>query len=159
MRLCANPFNVVAPGKRPRVTLTPTLALKDGKPLYCFSVQGGDTQEQNLLQFFLNMTEFGMNVQEAAEAPNINTYQFYLSLGDQNRKPRPGVILLNSKTPEWTQKELKQMGYTLRFSDRTSGPITAIYLDAKHGSFWAVPVTLKMITALAGECCPSHASE
>jgi gamma-glutamyltranspeptidase/glutathione hydrolase len=82
------------------------------------------------------MTEFGMNVQEAAEAPNINTYQFYLSLGDQNRKPRPGVILLNSKTPEWTQKELKQMGYTLRFSDRTSGPITAIYLDAKHGSFW-----------------------
>ncbi len=131
-----NPFNVVVPGKRPRVTLTPTLALKDNKPLYCFSMQGGDTQEQNLLQFFLNMSEFGMNVQEATEAPNFNTYQFYLSLGDQDRKPRPGMILLNSITPAWTQKELKQMGYILRFSDRTSGPITAIYLDNKHGSFW-----------------------
>lgn len=131
-----NPFNVVQPGKRPRVTLTPTLALKDGKPLYCFSVQGGDTQDQNLLQFFLNMTEFGMNVQEATEAPNINTYQFFLSLGDQDRKPKPGVILVNNSTPAWTQKELRQMGYTLRFADRTSGPITAIYLDNKHGSFW-----------------------
>lgn len=131
-----NPFNVVQPGKRPRVTLTPTLALKDGKPLYCFSVQGGDTQDQNLLQFFLNMTEFGMNVQEATEAPNINTYQFFLSLGDQDRKPKPGVILLNNNTPAWTQKDLKQMGYTLRFADRTSGPITAIYLDNKHGTFW-----------------------
>jgi gamma-glutamyltranspeptidase / glutathione hydrolase len=131
-----NPFNVVAPGKRPRVTLTPTLALKDSQPLYCFSVQGGDTQEQNLLQFFLNMSEFGMNVQEATEAPNFNTYQFYLSLGDQDRKPNPGVILLNSITPAWTQKELRQMGYILRFADRTSGPITAIYIDNKHGSFW-----------------------
>lgn len=131
-----NPFNVVAPGKRPRVTLTPTLALKDGKPLYCFSVQGGDTQDQNLLQFFLNMTEFGMNVQEATEAPNFNTYQFYLSLGDQDRKPKPGVILLNNNTPAWTQNELRQMGYSLRFADRTSGPITAIYFDFKHGSFW-----------------------
>src|SRR6185312_9023240 len=53
-----NPFNVVAPGKRPRVTLTPTLALKEGKPYLCFSVQGGDTQDQNLLQFFLNVVEF-----------------------------------------------------------------------------------------------------
>ena len=47
-----NPFNVIAPGKRPRVTLTPTLALKDGKPFLSFAVQGGDTQDQNLLQFF-----------------------------------------------------------------------------------------------------------
>ena len=68
-----NPFNVVEPGKRPRVTLTPTLALKDGKPFLSFAVQGGDTQDQNLLQFFLNMVEFGMTVQEAVEAPNINT--------------------------------------------------------------------------------------
>ncbi len=50
-----NPFNVVEPGKRPRVTLTPTLAMKDGKPFLSFAVQGGDTQDQNLLQFFLNM--------------------------------------------------------------------------------------------------------
>ena len=54
------PFNVVEPGKRPRVTLTPTLAVKDGKPWMVFSVQGGDSQDQNLLQYFLNVVEFGM---------------------------------------------------------------------------------------------------
>ena len=63
-----NPYNVVAPGKQPRVTLTPTLALKDGLPHLASAVQGADTQDQNLLQFFLNVVEFGMNVQQAAEA-------------------------------------------------------------------------------------------
>ena len=131
-----NPFNVLEPGKRPRVTLTPTLALKDGKPFLSFAVQGGDTQDQNLLQFFLDVVEFGMNVQEAVEAPNINSDQLYLSLGGENRKPKPGFILLNSNTPDWIRKELRQMGYTLSFEDRTSGPINAIYFDWKHGSFW-----------------------
>jgi gamma-glutamyltranspeptidase/glutathione hydrolase len=131
-----NPFNVVAPGKRPRVTLTPTLAFKDNKPIYCFSVQGGDTQDQNLLQFFLNMSEFGMNVQEATEAANINTYQLRLSLGNQDREPRPGNMLLRTDTPASTKAELKQMGYTLRFANRTSGPITAIFIDTLHGSLW-----------------------
>jgi gamma-glutamyltranspeptidase / glutathione hydrolase len=131
-----NPFNVVAPGKQPRVTLTPTLALKDGKPFLSFAVQGGDSQDQNLLQFFLNVVEFGMNVQEAAEAPNINSYQLYLSLGDENRKPQPGAILLHSSTPGFIRKELFNMGYKLSFDERTSGPINAIYFDWKHGSFW-----------------------
>ncbi|MEJ7912541.1 MAG: gamma-glutamyltransferase [Chitinophagaceae bacterium] len=134
-----NPFNVVAPGKRPRVTLTPTMALKDGKPFLSFAVQGGDTQEQNLLQFFLNMTEFGMTVQEAAEAANINTNQLWLSLGGtktDDRKPRPGHILLHNTTPETVRADLKKMGYVLSFDDRTSGPINAIYFDWEHGSFW-----------------------
>lgn len=134
-----NPFNVVAPGKRPRVTLTPTLALKDGKPFVSFAVQGGDTQDQNLLQFFLNIVEFGMNVQEACEAPNINTNQLWLSLGGNktdDRKPKAGSLLLHEATPEWVRKELRQMGYTLSFDDRTSGPINAIFFDWKHGSMW-----------------------
>lgn len=134
-----NPFNVVAPGKRPRVTLTPTLALKNGKPYLSFAVQGGDTQDQNLLQFFLNVVEFGMNVQQAAEAANINSNQLWLSLGGtktDDRKPKPGNILLHDKTPEKVRNELRQMGYTLSFDDRTSGPINAIYFDWKHGSFW-----------------------
>ncbi len=134
-----NPFNVVAPGKRPRVTLTPTLAMKDGKPFLSFAVQGGDTQEQNLLQFFLNVVEFGMNVQQAAEAGNINTNQLWLSLGGtkrEDRMPRPGSILLQDKTPEKVREELKKLGYTLRFDDRTSGPINAIFFDWKHSSFW-----------------------
>ncbi|HKH60429.1 MAG TPA: gamma-glutamyltransferase [Flavitalea sp.] len=134
-----NPFNVVAPGKRPRVTLTPTLALQNGKPFLSFAVQGGDTQDQNLLQCFLNVVEFGMSVQQAVEAANINTNQLWLSLGGttiDDRKPRPGSILLNDKTPEAVRSELKKMGYTLTFDDRTSGPINAIYFDWKHGSFW-----------------------
>jgi gamma-glutamyltranspeptidase/glutathione hydrolase len=134
-----NPFNVVAPGKRPRVTLTPSLALKDGKPFLSFAVQGGDTQDQNLLQFFLNIVEFGMTVQQAVEAANINTNQLWLSLGGtktDDRKPIPGQILLQDKTPQSVRDELKRMGYILNFDDRTSGPINAIYFDWKHGSFW-----------------------
>ena len=134
-----NPFNVVAPGKRPRVTLTPSMALKEGKPYLSFAVQGGDTQDQNLLQFFLNMVEFGMTVQRASEAANINTNQLWLSLGGSktsDRQPKPGQILLHDSTPEDVRNELKKMGYTLSFDDRTSGPINAIYFDWKHGSFW-----------------------
>lgn len=134
-----NPFNVVAPGKRPRVTLTPTLALKGGKPFLSFAVQGGDTQDQNLLQFFLNMVEFDMTVQRACEAANINSNQLWLSLGGtkiSDRKPRPGNLLLGNSTPEAVRTELKKMGYNLSFGDRTSGPINAIYFDWKHGSLW-----------------------
>jgi gamma-glutamyltranspeptidase / glutathione hydrolase len=134
-----NPFNVVEPGKRPRVTLTPTMALKNGKPFLSFAVQGGDTQDQNLLQFFLNMVEFDMTVQRACEAANINSNQLWLSLGGtkiSDRKPRPGNLLLGNNTPEAVRAELKKMGYTLSFGDRTSGPINAIYFDWKHGSLW-----------------------
>jgi gamma-glutamyltranspeptidase / glutathione hydrolase len=134
-----NPFNVVAPGKRPRVTLTPSLAMKDGKPYASFAVQGGDTQDQNLLQFFLNMVEFNMTVQQSCEAANINTNQLWLSLGGMkmdDRKPKPGSLLLSSRTPEAVRTELKNMGYTLSFDDRSSGPINAIWFDWKHGSFW-----------------------
>ncbi len=134
-----DPFNVIQPGKQPRVTLTPTLALKDGKPFLCFGVQGGDTQDQNLLQFFLNMVEFGMTVQQSTEAANFNTDQLWLSLGGtqiKDRKPRAGSILLSNTTPQNVRDDLKKMGYTLTFGDRTSGPINAIYLDDKHKTLW-----------------------
>lgn len=134
-----NPFNVVAPGKRPRVTLTPSMALKDGKPYLSFAVQGGDTQDQNLLQFFLNMVEFGMTVQQASEAENINTNQLWLSLGGtkiKDRQPRVGDLLLSARTPEPTRDALKKMGYKLSFGQRTSGPINAIFIDKQHKSLW-----------------------
>jgi gamma-glutamyltranspeptidase/glutathione hydrolase len=134
-----NPFNVVAPGKRPRVTLSPSLALKDGKPYLASAVQGGDTQDQNLLQFFLNVTEFGMNVQQATEAANFNTNQLWLSLGGmktEDRMPKPGQLLLNDNTKDAVKEELKKMGYILSFDDRTSGPINAIFFDWKHNTLW-----------------------
>jgi gamma-glutamyltranspeptidase / glutathione hydrolase len=129
-----NPFNVLQPGKRPRATLTPSLALKDGLPFLSFAVQGGDSQDQNLLQFFLNVLEFGMNVQEATEAANFNSFQMRDSFG--NHESRPGRILLSDTMPPWTQKELKDMGYDLTFGARTSGPINAIYFDRQHGTMW-----------------------
>jgi gamma-glutamyltranspeptidase/glutathione hydrolase len=97
-------------------------------------VQGGDSQDQNLLQFFLNMVEFGMGVQRATEAPNINSFQMRSSFGEH--ESRPGRLLLANSTPQAIRDELTKMGYTLVFEERTSGPITAIFLDQMHKTFW-----------------------
>jgi gamma-glutamyltranspeptidase/glutathione hydrolase len=129
-----NPFNVLEPGKHPRATLTPTLALKDGKPYLSFAVQGGDSQDQNLLQFFLNVVEFGMNVQEACEAPNINSYQMRSSFGAHDA--RPGKMLINEQLPAWVRTELGKMGYSFEVKPRTTGPINAIFFDQPHGTLW-----------------------
>lgn len=129
-----NPFNVVAPGKRPRVTLTPTLAVRDGAPWLAFAVQGGDTQEQNLLQFFLDIVEFGMSVQEATEAANIVSYQMKSSFG--RHESQPGRLTVNEQVPEWVRAELRRMGYRVDAERLTSGPINAILFDRAHGTMW-----------------------
>ena len=127
-------FNVIEPGKRPRVTLTPTLALKDGKPYLAFAVQGGDSQDQNLLQFFLNIVEFGMTVQQSVEAPNINSYQMRSSFGAH--EARPGLMEAATSLPDSVRTALQSMGYTLQYVQRSSGPINAILFDSKHGTMW-----------------------
>ncbi len=129
-----NPYNVLEPGKRPRATLTPSMALKDGKPYLVFSVQGGDTQDQNLLQFFLNVVEFGMSIQEASEAANITSYQMRDSFGQH--ESFPGRVTLNTETPPWVRSELERMGYKPEYEERTSGPLTAIFVDRAHGTLW-----------------------
>ena len=129
-----NPFNVVEPGKRPRATLTPGLALKEGKPYLSFAVQGGDTQDQNLLQFFLDVVEFGMTVQQACEAPNITSYQMRNSF-DQH-ETLPGRLDINERVPPEVREKLAAMGYKLTVRKYTSGPINAIFFDRKHGTFW-----------------------
>jgi gamma-glutamyltranspeptidase/glutathione hydrolase len=103
-------------------------------PFLSFAVQGGDTQDQNLLQFFLNVVEFGMTPQEAAEAPNINSAQMRSSFGAH--EARPGRLLVASSTPDSVRARLEQMGYTLEFEERTSGPINAILFDRAHGTMW-----------------------
>jgi len=133
-----NPYNVLEPGKRPRATLTPSMAFKDGKPFLSFAVQGGDAQDQNLLQFFLNMVEFGMNVQEAAEADNFLSFQLHDSFGEH--KMEPGRLVVNESVPEFTRDQLAKMGYNVEVGmfgnrDRTSGPINAIYFDNENGTF------------------------
>lgn len=128
------PYNVIEPGKRPRVTLTPTLALKDGAPYLAFAVQGGDSQDQNLLQFFLNVVEFGMTVQQAVEAPNMNSFQMRSSFG--MHETAPGKMLVATSLPDSTRAALRAMGYTLEFTARTSGPINAIFIDQAHHTLW-----------------------
>ncbi|TDF37359.1 gamma-glutamyltransferase family protein [Alteromonadaceae bacterium M269] len=129
-----NPYNVLRPGQRPRATLTPGMALKDGKPYLSFAVQGGDSQDQNLLQFFLNMVEFDMNVQQAVEAANINSYQMQSSFGDH--QSQPGRLLIRDDVPNWVVEDLEKKGYKVEFAKRTSGPITAIYFDEENGTMW-----------------------
>jgi len=128
-----NPYNVIEPGKRPRVTLTPTLALKDGKPFLAFSVQGGDSQEQNLLQFFLNVVEFGMTAQQAVESAGIVSYQMHSSFDDH--RSEPGRLVVRADVPPWVRGELTKMGYRVETAARTSGPITAIFIDRERGGF------------------------
>jgi gamma-glutamyltranspeptidase/glutathione hydrolase len=129
-----NPFNVIEPGKRPRATLTPTITLKDGRPFLSVAVQGGDTQDQNTLQCFLNVVEFGINVQQAVEAANFTSYQMRNSFS--NHYSIPGRLLLNESVPDSVREELREMGYELTFRRLTSGPLNAIYFDWEHGSFW-----------------------
>ncbi len=129
-----NPYNLVEPGKRPRATLTPGMAFKEGEPFLSFAVQGGDTQDQNLLQFFLNVVEFGMNVQQAAEAPNIVSYQMQSSFGAH--RAEPGRLVVREDVPVWVRDELERKGYRVETRQRTSGPINAIYFDREHGTMW-----------------------
>ncbi len=129
-----NPFNVLEPGKRPRATLSPTIALRNGKPYLAFAVQGGDSQDQNLLQFFLDMRLFGMNVQQATEAANFNSYQMMSSFG--THEAQPGRLLVRADMPKWAVNELEQMGYDVETAAETSGPITAIYFDQLHDTLW-----------------------
>ncbi len=128
-----NPFNVLAPGKRPRVTLSPGMATLLGRPYLAFGVQGGDAQEQNGLQLFLNIFEFDMTVQEACEAANFNTYQARASF--DKHEAQSGKLLINEEVPSWVRRELLRMGYRLELRAKTSGPITAIYFDWEHNTF------------------------
>jgi gamma-glutamyltranspeptidase / glutathione hydrolase len=75
-----------------------------------------------------------MNVQQAVEAANINSFQLRGSFGEHESSP--GRLLLQEDTPPWVRGELKEMGYSLTFAERTSGPINAIFFDWVHGSFW-----------------------
>jgi gamma-glutamyltranspeptidase/glutathione hydrolase len=97
-----------------------------------FSVQGGDTQDQNLLQFFLNVVEFGMDVQQAVEAHNITSYQMQSSFGAHQAEP--GRIAVTPLVSPWSRAELTRMGYQVETVERTYSPITAIWFDREHGT-------------------------
>jgi gamma-glutamyltranspeptidase/glutathione hydrolase len=128
-----NSPNVVAPGKRPRVTLTPTLVVKDGQPFMVLSTPGGDNQDQALLQVLLNVIEFGMNPQEAVEAPRFDT-QHYVSSFD-NHEFLAGVLNVESRIAPEVIDQLKARGHkiTVQTAWGTGSSPTVIMYDAKNG--------------------------
>jgi gamma-glutamyltranspeptidase/glutathione hydrolase len=104
--------NSLRPGKRPRTSLTPTLATLEGRPYMAFGSPGGDCQDQWALQFFLNVTDFGMSLQEAAEAPTFFTAHFPSSF--YPRRAEPGVVCVESRIPDAVRMELQGRGHVVR---------------------------------------------
>jgi len=111
--------NALAPGKRPRTTLTPSLAFTEGRPWMAFGSPGGDCQDQWALQFFLNVVEFGMSLQEAVEAPTFWTAHFPSSF--HPRAAEPGVLYLEGRIEERVRRELEARGHIVREAGRWSG--------------------------------------
>lgn len=129
----ANSPNVIAPGKRPRITLTPTLVLKAGEPFMVLSTPGGDNQDQALIQVFLNVVEFGMNPQEAVEAPRFDTQHFVSSFDDHAFLP--GSLNLESRIGIKNIQELSRLGHKVKVQGEwgTLSSPTVILYDPKTG--------------------------
>ncbi len=104
--------NVLVGGKRPRTTLTPTIVLKDGKPFLAIGTPGGDNQDQQILNVLLNLIVFKMGLQEAIEAPRINSLHFHASFG--NHASQPGVLEVESRIGQEVLAELSARGHKLR---------------------------------------------
>ncbi len=124
--------NALAPGKRPRSTLTPTLILKDGKPFLAVGSPGGDDQPMRIMQTFLNIVEFGMNVQAAIEAPRWTTSSFPASPFPHTMKT--GEVGLEDRVAEDVRKELERRGHKITMRGPWSlGATSAILIDPKTG--------------------------
>jgi gamma-glutamyltranspeptidase/glutathione hydrolase len=120
--------NELQPGKRPRVTLSPTLILKDGQPFAALSTPGGDNQDQAMVQVLLNILEFGMNPQEAVEAARFETQHFVSSFDDH--KFSPGSLTLEKRFGEATAEALKKRGHKVQINADfapTSAPTIVLY--------------------------------
>ena len=114
----------LVPGKRPRTTLSPTLALRDGKPYVVWGSPGGDQQDQWNTQFFLRHVHAGMNLQEAIDAPAWHSEHFPISFWP--RTARPGVLVVESRVGEETIKELRKRGHEVEVGPAWSeGRLTA----------------------------------
>jgi gamma-glutamyltranspeptidase/glutathione hydrolase len=123
--------NQLAPGKRPRVTLSPTIVLKDGEPFLALSTPGGDNQDQALLQTLLNIIDFGMTPQEAVEAPRFQTEHFYSSFGGHDFNP--GKLNLESRIPKATADKLAAQGHKVTVTGDWSNGSAPVVIQAADG--------------------------
>jgi gamma-glutamyltranspeptidase / glutathione hydrolase len=116
------------PGKRPRSTLSPTMALRDGEPYLSWGTPGGDQQDQWIPQFFLRHVHAGMNLQQAIDAPAWHTEHFPSSFWP--RTSRPGVVVVEGRVPVATVEELRRRGHIVEIGpDWSEGRLTAASRD------------------------------
>ncbi len=121
----------LAPGKRPRTTLSPTLALRDGDAYLAWGSPGGDQQDQWITQFFLRHVHAGMNLQEAIDAPAWHSEHFPISFWP--RTSRPGVLQIEKRVPKETRDELTKRGHIIEVEPEWSeGRLTAASKDGKR---------------------------
>jgi gamma-glutamyltranspeptidase/glutathione hydrolase len=116
--------SALAPGKRPRTTLTPSMALRDGEPYLAWGSPGGDQQDQWTAQFFLRHVHAGMNLQESIDAPAWHSEHFATSFWP--REARPGVLVVEGRLGEATIKDLRRRGHEVEVGpDWSEGRLTA----------------------------------
>jgi gamma-glutamyltranspeptidase/glutathione hydrolase len=128
--------NVVAPKKRPRITLTPTILLKDSRPYLAIATPGGDSQDQQNLNVLLAHIDFGLRIQEAIEAPRLNSEHMRQSFRDH--REQPGVLTIESRVPWDVLEELRRRGHDLRIVGpfRMPTAITAVGIDPQTGTLF-----------------------
>ena len=124
--------NALAPSKRPRATLTPSLVTKNGEPFMVFGTPGGDAQDQWTLQFFLNYVDFGMNLQEALDAATVHSVHFPSSFYPRQRFP--GRVIAESRIPVGVTNDLAQRGHEVIMTGGWSnGKVMGIHYNKAQG--------------------------
>jgi gamma-glutamyltranspeptidase / glutathione hydrolase len=126
--------NVLVGGKRPRTTLTPTIVMKDGKPFLAISTPGGDSQDQQILNVLLEMIVFGKDVQEAIEAPRVNSLHPFGSF--DSHPSEPGVLEIENRIPEAVRTALAARGHKLKVIGpyAMSTGVVAVGVDPQNGT-------------------------
>jgi gamma-glutamyltranspeptidase/glutathione hydrolase len=121
----------LAPGKRPRTTLTPTIALRDGEPYLAWGSPGGDQQDQWITQFFLRHVHARLNLQEAIDAPAWHSEHFPSSFWP--REARPGVLVVEGRLPKPTVEELRRRGHIVEVGpDWSEGRLTTAAREGRR---------------------------
>ena len=124
--------NSLEPGKRPRTTLTPGMAFKNGKPWMAFGSPGGDCQDQWALQYFLNVADFNMDFQEAADAPSFHTSHFKNSFYPRNASV--GVVYIEEDISMDEMLKLQRKGHQLHILNRNNnGMLNAVQINQATG--------------------------
>ena len=124
--------NALVPGKRPRTTLTPSLVMKDGRPFMVFGTPGGDQQDQWTHQFFLNLVHFGMDIQQALDAPTFHSQHFPSSF--YPRAQHTGRVVVEEPIPTTVRDELAHRGHDIQVAPAWfNGRVLGVRIDADRG--------------------------